>query len=266
MPCALVLSAGGMFGAYQAGVWNVLAESFQPDMVVGASVGALNAWAIAGGCPPAELCDRWTDRASADLMHFRVPWLPWHGVFDSAPLYKKVDEFFARYQPRLPFATTLVEVPRFRQVCVTGDQIAPAHLRASCAIPFGYPPVRIDGKYYVDGGLLAAVPLWAAVQMGATSAVVINALEFMPSVLLRATVGAFRAVAAPKVSFPNLDVTWIRPSEPLGTVCDAVRWKEENVRRWIVLGERDARATLLGRSKTVLQPRHIDTEESQNTF
>ena len=55
MPCALVLSAGGMFGAYQAGAWNVLSQRFQPDMVVGTSVGALNGWAIAGGCPPDEL-------------------------------------------------------------------------------------------------------------------------------------------------------------------------------------------------------------------
>jgi NTE family protein len=242
MPCALVLSAGGMFGAYQAGAWKALAESFQPDLVVGASAGALNGWAIAGGCSPVELCATWTERASADLMHLHFPVLPWRGVFDSAPLYKKVDEFFERFQPRMPFATSIVEVPRFRQVCVSGDRITPAHLRASCAIPFGYPPVRIDGKYYVDGGLLAAVPLWAAVQMGATSAVVIDVLQFMPSMWLRATVGAFRAVAAPKVSFPNLDVTWIRPSEPLGTVRDALFWKEENVRRWIALGERDARS------------------------
>jgi NTE family protein len=240
MPCALVLSAGGMFGAYQAGAWKALAERFRPDFVVGASVGALNGWAIAGGCSAAELCDTWTDRNSADLMHLRVPGLPWRGIFDPAPLYRRVDEFYARFRPGLAFATTMVEVPRLRQIYCTGDRITPAHLRASCAIPFGYPPVRIDGKYYVDGGLLAAVPLWAAVEMGATSAVVINALEFMPSVLLRAAVGAVRAVAAPKVSFPNLEVRWIRPSEPLGKVRDAIFWKEENVRRWIALGERDA--------------------------
>src|ERR1035441_6127410 len=32
MPGALVLSAGGMFGAYQAGAWNVLSQRFQPDI------------------------------------------------------------------------------------------------------------------------------------------------------------------------------------------------------------------------------------------
>ena len=242
MPCALVLSAGGMFGAYQAGAWKVLAESFRPDFVVGASAGALNGWAIAGGCSPAELCAFWTGRTSADLMHLRIPAAPWRGVFDPAPFYRQVDEFYTRFQPRIPFAATMVEVPRMRQIYVTGDRIAPAHLRASCAIPFGYPPVRIDGKLYVDGGLLAVVPLWAAAAMGATSAVVINALPMMPSRFLRATVGAFRAVAAPKASFPNIEVVEIRPAGPLGSVRDAIYWKQENVRRWIALGERDAAA------------------------
>jgi predicted acylesterase/phospholipase RssA len=244
MPCALVLSAGGMFGAYQAGAWKVLSANFQADLVVGASAGTLNAWAIAGGCSPAELCAAWTDRASADLMHLRIPSLPWRGIFDPAPLYRRVDDFFVRFQPRLPFATTLVEVPRLRPVYVTGDRVTPAHLRASCAIPFGFPPVRIDGKLYVDGGLLAAVPLWAAVALGATSAVVVNALPIMPSRFLRAAVGAVRALAAPPAGFQNLEVLEIRPPDSLGRVRDALFWKEENVLRWIAQGESDAAALL----------------------
>src|ERR1035441_622902 len=67
MPCALVLSAGGMFGAYHAGAWNVLSRRFQPDLVVGTSAGALNGWAIAGGCSPAELLDMWRAPATGGL-------------------------------------------------------------------------------------------------------------------------------------------------------------------------------------------------------
>ena len=242
MPCALVLSAGGMFGAYQAGAWKVLAERFQPDLIVGASAGSLNGWAIAGGCSPAGLAAIWTDPASANLMHVRIPGLARGGIFDVQPLYQMVDGFLARFHPRIPFALTMVEVPRLRPVYVTGDRVTPAHLRASCAIPLGYPPVRIEGKLYVDGGLLAVVPLWAAVQLGATSAVVINALPAMPSRVLGAVVKAFRAVAAPKAKFPNLEVVEIRPPGPLGTVREALFWKEENARRWIAQGERDAAA------------------------
>jgi NTE family protein len=245
MPCALVLSAGGMFGAYQAGAWKALAERFQPDMVVGASAGALNGWAIAGGCSPEDLCAIWTQRETADLMRVRrFPAAPWRGAFDAELLHRKVDELYARFRPRIPYATNIVQLPRFRQLCVSGERMTAAHLRASCAIPCGFPPVRIDGKYYVDGGLLSPVPIAAAIQMGATSAVAINVLEFMPNVVLRAGVGAFRAVMAPKTDLARIDVMWIRPSVSLGRVRDALFWKEENARRWIELGEQDAAAVL----------------------
>ena len=52
MPTALVLSAGGMFAAWEAGVWKALSGRFQPDVIVGTSAGAWNGWAIAGAPRP----------------------------------------------------------------------------------------------------------------------------------------------------------------------------------------------------------------------
>jgi len=50
----LVLQGGGALGAYQAGVYEALAENgFAPDWVTGVSIGAINAAIIAGN--PAEL-------------------------------------------------------------------------------------------------------------------------------------------------------------------------------------------------------------------
>src|SRR5436309_7857523 len=81
---ALVLSGGGMFGAYQAGAWKALSRELAPDIVVGASVGALNGWYIAAGASGDELERRWLDPVSGDLMKYRR-W-PWGGVFDPGPL------------------------------------------------------------------------------------------------------------------------------------------------------------------------------------
>ena len=39
---ALVLSAGGFWGAWEVGAWKVLRERFHPDLIVGASAGSLN--------------------------------------------------------------------------------------------------------------------------------------------------------------------------------------------------------------------------------
>jgi len=240
MPTALVLSAGGMFGAYQAGAWKALADRFQPDLVVGASAGALNAWAIAGGCPPDDLIAAWLSPVNSGLSRLRFPFPPWRGCFHPAPLTSRVNDYCARFQPRVPCAITMVEVPSLRRTLVRGEDITPAHLLASCAVPFGYPPVRIDGKLYVDGGLLDTVPIWAAVTLGASRVVVVNALPFMPSRILRYAVRAFRAWAPPPARFPALDCIEIRPPGALGSVRDAIVWNEENIRRWIRQGEEDA--------------------------
>ncbi len=49
---ALVLQGGGALGAYQAGVFEALAEAgLQPDRLAGISIGALNAAIIAGNAP-----------------------------------------------------------------------------------------------------------------------------------------------------------------------------------------------------------------------
>jgi NTE family protein len=55
---ALVLQGGGALGAYQAGVYEALAEHrIHPDWIAGISIGAINA-AIIGGNPPSDRVDR----------------------------------------------------------------------------------------------------------------------------------------------------------------------------------------------------------------
>src|SRR5712675_1058051 len=49
---ALLLQGGGALGAYQAGVYEALAEAdLQPDWVAGISIGAINGALIAGNAP-----------------------------------------------------------------------------------------------------------------------------------------------------------------------------------------------------------------------
>src|SRR5712671_3772859 len=53
---ALLLQGGGALGAYQAGVYQSLAEAdLHPDWVAGVSVGAINAALIAGNPPEARV-------------------------------------------------------------------------------------------------------------------------------------------------------------------------------------------------------------------
>src|SRR6201989_3244145 len=53
---ALVLQGGGALGAFQAGVYQALAEAnLKPDWIAGISIGAINAALIAGNAPEVRL-------------------------------------------------------------------------------------------------------------------------------------------------------------------------------------------------------------------
>src|SRR5579884_4471337 len=98
MKTALVLSAGGMFGAYQAGAWEVLSDVLKPDLIVGASIGAINGWAIAGGCPPAELVERWLTLDCAAKYRLQLPKAIHGGIFDSSALAAQIEDVHRSFQ------------------------------------------------------------------------------------------------------------------------------------------------------------------------
>lgn len=237
---ALVLSAGGMFGAYQAGAWKVLARWLQPDLVIGASVGALNAWAIAGGTDPEELAARWLDPESSSLAVLRLR-PPWRGVFDPGPLHARIQALWAACQPRTEVAVLAIGLPRLRPRLFVGPEITWRHLAASCAVLCCYPQVRLDGELYTDGGLLGALPVWAAAHLGATRVVAINALPKAPSRIVRLAVTGLRALAPRLPAVPgSLEVAVLSPEQPLGPLRDTLFWRREAAERWIALGQCDA--------------------------
>lgn len=242
---ALVLSAGMMFGAYQAGVWAALAGVLRPDVVIGASCGALNAWAIAGGCEPARLAELWLEPVLAEAVRLRVPFPPWHGIFDSARLAKSVERFHSAFRPQVEVVVLATEVVRLRPRLFRGNEITSKHLVASCSMPFGYRPVLIDGRLHIDGGFLGALPLWAAAQMGATRAVAVHALPRLPSLPARAVMRIVRFAAPRLPRVPaEIEVLTITPSERMGSIRDLIIWRRENVERWLELGRRDAQLLL----------------------
>ncbi len=227
---ALVLSAGGMFGAYQAGAWKTIERHLHPDLVIGASVGALNGWLIAGGCSGEELAGHWLDPSTASLMTLR----------NSKALSEKAEWLYRAYTPKIPFGLVVVQLPWFQTRLIRADGIQPRHLLATCSILFLLPTVKIAGTRFTDGGLLDALPVWAAAEMGATRIVAVHSLPKVSPWWIRAGFDAIRDLrGSPKLP-GNLNITTISPSEPMGTARDALVWNPDNIRRWIDLGERDA--------------------------
>lgn len=217
-----------MFGAWQAGAWRALAPTFKPDLVVGASVGSLNGYAIASGWTPYELCDWWQQPGVAS--------------FENLPV--TVRRLLAARPLELEYAVVLTEMLRLKPRTVT-PPIRAEHLVASCAVPGALMPRRIDGHWYVDGGLLNPLPVWAAVELGASRIVALNVFPEFPSPLLRPFAQAFRFCFGHNPPLPpGVDLTTLIPRSPLGSLHDAIYWSPENTARWIEQGAADARTAI----------------------
>ena len=245
MKTALVLSAGGMFAAYEAGAWTVLADRFQPDLIVGASAGALNAWAIAGRCPPEQLVHDWLTLDCAAHYHWQFPRAIHGGILDCRPLLARIDEIYAAFRPKIDCAVIITDLARLEPRIVRGAGISADVLKASTAIFGLFEQVRIDGRVYTDGGTLAALPLWAAAELGAERIVAINAWPAAPGLIPKIFVSVVRRLSRFRPNVPgHLDVTKIEPPGILGSGIDAIRWSRENAERWIEQGRNDARLAL----------------------
>lgn len=239
---ALVLSAGGMFGAYQAGVCAALAPALQPDLYVGASIGSLNAWALAGGCTPQVLIELWRNLKLKNSWHF--PRAHLDGLLDPQQLHEVIRDLHKRFRPQTEIGIVVTDLLKLRPRLFRDGEITWRHLAASCAVPGVFPQQRLHGRVYSDGGLLGALPLWAAIEMGATRIVAVNALTKMPAPI-RIGVGAVRAISSwrPAQSTESLMVL-IAPQARLGTARDSLHWKRENIERWIDEGRRDGERAL----------------------
>jgi NTE family protein len=225
MKRALVFSGGGIFGAWQAGVWRGLSEC-KFDLIVGASVGSLNGYAVAGGATPEELCGFWMQ--------------PEVGRFRRLP--ETIRVLMERYPLKMDYALTLTDLLRMKPHIVQGKDVSWRHMAASCAIPGLLPQRRIGGRWYSDGGLLNPLPVWAAVELGATEIIGLQALPEIPSTVLKPVVMGFRRVFGHHPPLPaGVSLVTIQPDGMLGSVRDALHWKEENVARWIEQGERAAK-------------------------
>lgn len=180
-PVALVIGGGGALGAAQVGVGLALEDAgFVPDLIVGTSAGALNGVIVAAhpGAAAPWLASVWAHVRRAEILPVRVPWRT--GSAGGALCPEGLRRMIAL--AALPARLEDLPVP-YRAVAmdlVTGEAAALATgdlesaLLASTAIPGLLPPVERDGALLVDGGVVAYVPVVAALEAGAASMVVVT--------------------------------------------------------------------------------------------
>ena len=177
-PVALVVGGGGCLGAAHVGVGVALQEhGFVPDLVVGTSVGALNGAIVAAhpGRAAHWLVQVWTRLHRRDVFPLR-PRISGAGVFSPsgiqglirrAGLPDRVEDL------ALPFTAIAMDLVTGQETALSAGDLTSA-LLASSAIPGVLPPVERGGMTLVDGGVVAYVPVRAAIAAGAASAVVVS--------------------------------------------------------------------------------------------
>jgi len=247
---ALVLGGGGMFGAYQAGLWAGLQPSFMPAHVFGASIGAFNGLAIASGCRASDLTAIWLDFRAAAEARWRFPWPPWSGCLDTNVFNDYLRRHFDRFRPVLPASIVVTRLWPLEPFVVSGEHLTWRHLAASCSVPVIMPPCRLPEGLSADGGLLNAVPAWAALRAGYDKVIAVNILPRSSGLILGGIRGALRRFSRfrPEATGnrPDPRVVWVEPSRPLGPLRHSARWDAELAREWVELGRHDA-ADLLRR-------------------
>ena len=182
---ALILSGGGARGAYQAGVLKYLKEiEWEPDLVCGTSVGAINATAIGCGLDIYEIINLWKsiERGRVYNVSFwkqlqyyftRRGFVP---LMDTEPLQKLILERMDLRRLRRAekeIVITAVNILKSRLKFFNNAVIDIEHVMASSAIPVLFPWQYIDGEPYWDGGVMANTPILPALERGVKEIIVV---------------------------------------------------------------------------------------------
>ena len=170
----LALGGGAARGFAHIGVIQVLEESgLRPDLVVGTSAGSLVAALYASGKSGAELgalADSMDESAVTDWA------FPGRGVIRGEALARYVrDHTGGRSieQMRMPLGIVATDLDSGEAILFQRGDPGVA-VRASSAVPAVFQPVRIGLREYVDGGLVAPVPVRFARQMGAELVIAVD--------------------------------------------------------------------------------------------
>lgn len=172
----LALGGGAARGFAHIGVMRTLeAHGIVPDVIVGTSIGA-----VVGGCYAARQLDNFEAWARElklrSIFGYLDISLSGSGLINGSHLADKLTESLADGRIEdLPirFAAIATEFNTGHEIWLTRGRIADA-MRASYALPGIFPPVRIGGRWLVDGALVNPVPVSAARALGARVVIAVN--------------------------------------------------------------------------------------------
>jgi len=182
---AWVLGGGGVHGAVEVGMLRALVErGLRPDLVLGTSIGALNGAFYAAD--PVSAVERLTALWAGFEEHspFEASlieqagtiarnWTHLHGNHRLRRLLLEHLPVRTFEELQVPFSCVAASIEDAGAVWFDrGDLIGP--LLATTAVPGLLPPVEIDGRHHMDGGLVDSIPVDRAIELGARCVMVLQ--------------------------------------------------------------------------------------------
>ena len=165
----LALGGGAARGFAHVGVIAVLEEAgLRPQLVVGTSAGSLVAAMYASGKSSAQLQQTALNLEEVAITDWMLP-LVGRGMFRGDALARYVNDLVAGRlieNMAMPLGIVATDLHSGEAVLFQRGDTGTA-VRASSAVPAVFVPVKIGTREYVDGGLVAPVPVKFARQMGA---------------------------------------------------------------------------------------------------
>jgi len=170
----LALGGGAARGFAHIGVIQVLEEAgIRPDLVVGTSAGSLVAALYASGKTGSELASVALTLDEGVLTDWSFPG---RGLIRGEALARFVREQTGGQtieQMKIPLGIVATDLDSGAGVLFQRGDTGAA-VRASSSVPAVFQPVKIGSREYVDGGLVAPVPVRFARQMGATLVIAVD--------------------------------------------------------------------------------------------
>ena len=172
----LALGGGAARGFAHVGVIAVLEEAgLKPQLVVGTSAGSLVAALYATGKTSAQLQQTALNMEEVAITDWMLP-IVGRGMFRGEALARYVNELVAgrlMENMALPLGIVATDLNSGNAVLFQKGDTGVA-VRASSAVPAVFVPVKINGREYVDGGLVSPVPVRFARQMGADVVIAVD--------------------------------------------------------------------------------------------
>jgi len=180
MLLGLVLGSGAALGLAHIGVLRVLEQKgISIDVISGASIGALIGVFWASGQSPEDLEQIANGfRSKTSLFKLIDLTIPKMGFFTGRRVTKLLTQVLGDktfMDLKIPVRVVACDYTRRKIVTLAEGSVVQA-VRASVSIPAIFEPIRIDGRYLIDGGVLDPVPVDVLTQMGVHKVIAVNAL------------------------------------------------------------------------------------------